>query len=344
MRAFRFDALQVTPTRAEVREYRRAASAAGVPNKDVTAPPFRSGCTTFVALVFVLVVFALAITGFAIEGLTWATFGVGLVALFFGLGGWVLAAQIRFPRRGSRLWRDRLRLARLAQTNGCIYTPVASGLSGHPGLLPSMGERFSDIVQTPEAPHITIGNLAYQQRTSRGGATNHTWGFITVQLDRRFPHTILDSRTNQGFSGGALPHQYQGGAVQLEGDFARHFWLFCPAGYDSDIRFLLTPDLMADLIDEGSSFDVEIIDDRLLFYKPGGLILGDAQEWRVINRLLARVGAGMRKRSGRYTDDRSLDGVVAPQGARMQKINLLPWIIGTFLVINAVYVIVLLVQ
>ncbi|WP_166982878.1 hypothetical protein [Paramicrobacterium fandaimingii] len=333
MRRFDTSWLRYRPSRAELGAFRREAIARGVSRTDAAAPSFRGGCTSLLIVPFTLATVLFSIVGFSFDGVTGVTIGLAVFALFMALGTVLIVGRVRFPRWGRRLWRERLLLSRLADANDSAYTEMADTRPGAAGLLLGMSDRIYDVIATRAGPQIVIGNLAYKQDTSRGGAIDHRWGFISVQLERRFPHTILDSRTNNGLNGQVFPNPYKSGAIQLEGDFPKHFRLLCPVGYNADIRYLLTPDLMVDLIDSGSAFDVEIIDDRMLFYKPLGLALGSEQEWAVINRLLQRVAADMARRAGRYSDDRTLDGSVAPQGVRMQKVNVMPWLIGTFVVL-----------
>ncbi|WP_143741361.1 hypothetical protein [Paramicrobacterium agarici] len=333
MQTFVLDALNARPNRAALRQFRQAARAAGVPSRDAAAPSFRGGCTALLMVPFALLVVGFAVVGFVIDGFSGPVIFVSVIALLMVLGSVLVVARIRPPRIGRRLWRERFVLARLAEQNNSTYTATANAQPGTPGLLLRMSDRVYDVVTTRSAPRVSIGNLAYRQDTGRGGAIDHRWGFISVQLERRFPHTILDSRSNNGLNGQVFPNPYRSGAVQLEGDFPQHFTLYCPAGYDADIRYLLTPDLMGDLIDSGSGFDVEIVDDRIIFYKPLGLALADEREWAVINRMLSRVAADMARRAGRYSDDRTLDGRVAPQGVRMQRVNVLPWMIGAAVVL-----------
>ncbi|WP_167132829.1 hypothetical protein [Paramicrobacterium chengjingii] len=333
MRNFDTEWLRYQPTRTELRAFRRNARDGGVPSADGAAPSVRGGCTTALMVPFSLAVVVFSLVGFGEDGITGLTIGLAVFALFMVLGTVLIVGRVRIPRFGPRLWRDRLRLARLADANDCTYTPFAESSHGAVGLLLELSDQIYDVVTTRESPRISLGNLAYKQETSRGGAIDHRWGFVSVQLERTFPHMILDSRTNNGLNGEVFPNPYRGGALQLEGDFPRHFTLFCPAGYGADIRYVLTPDLMTDLIDDGAGFDVEVIDDRIIFYKPLGLALGREREWQLVNRLLQRVAADMARRAGRYSDARTVDGRVAPGGVRMQKVNVLPWMIGTALVL-----------
>lgn len=336
MHNFDLSALDSQPSRRDVRLFRSNSIAAGVPRTDAAAPSFRGGCTSLLVVPFAIAIVAFALVGFAEEGFTLRTIVVALVSVLMVSGAVLIVARIRLPRLGSRLWRDRMRLNALSADNGCAYVPVTTASTRHTGLLFDARPTLYDVIASRQKPAIEIGNLSYQQNTGRGGAIDHHWGYICVQLERSFPHTILDSRTNNGLQGQQLPVPYRGGAIQLEGGFPKHFTLYCPSGYGADMRYLLTPDLMADLIDEGSRYDVEIIDDWMIFYRPLGFQLGKKDEWHAIQHLLDRVAADMRKRTGRYSDDRSLDGSVAPHGLRMQRVNVLPWIIGSTVVIFAV--------
>ena len=79
--------------------------------------------------------------------------------------------------------------------------------------------------------------------------------------------------------------------VLLEGDFNSYFTLYAPQGYGTDVRYVLTPDLMALLVDEAGSYDVETIDDTLVIYARKEFDLGDPATHERLLRLLATVGA-----------------------------------------------------
>lgn len=80
----------------------------------------------------------------------------------------------------------------------------------------------------------------------------YTWYYAGMRLPRRVPHLVLDSKSNDGTVMGKalisnLPVVISSSQrISLEGDFDRYFTLYAPR-YDVDVRYVLTPDVMAAL-------------------------------------------------------------------------------------------------
>ena len=142
---------------------------------------------------------------------------------------------------------------------------------------------------------------------------------------------VLDSKANNALFGStSLPVAFARDQVlHLEGDFDRHFTLYCPKEYERDALYVFTPDLMALLIDETGDLDVEIRDDRLIVTRPGGFDLTAPETWARFERIRATVGAKAWDRTERYADERVAGAVlvlgerqaadgVDPAGARLR--------------------------
>ena len=103
---------------------------------------------------------------------------------------------------------------------------------------------------------------------------------------------VLDARSNNGLFGGTnLPSQFSKDQIlSLEGDFSEYFTLYCPREYERDALYVFTPDLMALLIDQTSTFDVEIVDDWM--FPAGAAALAGAA---ATANLIAPQGQRLRK-------------------------------------------------
>ena len=145
-----------------------------------------------------------------------------------------------------------------------------------------------------------------------------TYGYIAIQLERAVPQLVLDSKRN----GSSIPMMIGGGQkLALEGDFQKHFTLYCPAGYERDALYIFTPDLMALLIDETGDFDVEVVDDMLFVYATEPFDTRSAAVWQRIGRIRDVVGAKAISQTDYYTDDRRAANTTAPiadGGRRLQ--------------------------
>ncbi|MDQ1174374.1 hypothetical protein QE430_002681 [Microbacterium testaceum] len=147
-------------------------------------------------------------------------------------------------------------------------------------------------------------------------------GYLAIRLPRQLPHFVLDARSNNGILS-SLQHQpRRNQRLSLEGDFDTHFHLFAPKGYERDALYVFTPDLMALLIDETGDLDVEVRDDMLIVYRPGGFDLHDPAVWERFARIRATVGAKAWTQTDGYSDDRAVPGLsasVGPEGRRLKR-------------------------
>lgn len=228
----------------------------------------------------------------------------------------LLARQIAWAS-----WSRRLRLHRFAEANGFRYDEPGTPID-YPGSAFSVGSsrscdaRFSSV----DVPLVEFGSY---QWTVGSGKSRQTYriGYAAMLLERPLPHMVLDARGNNGFFGaGIIPFAFDRDQVfSLEGDFDRHFTLYCPSRYERDALYIFTPDVMALLIDESSLLDVEIVDDWVFFYATTPFDFTEPREWRRLFRLHDTLVAKLHRASGRYRDDRvsgqdpaSLPGAALP--------------------------------
>ena len=328
--------------RADLRFFRETALGAGIPRRDPAMPSPRAWLTAGLVAIFAIPFAVVPVILLLTDGISVMTVVSVLCGGLLVFGASLIVGRFRWPRWGSRLWRDRFLISRFAERNGARYT-AAMGTPALPGLMFSRGDRrrVFDVVHF-ELGNWTVGNLSYRKDLPRGGAEQHLWGYVDITLPRRFPHIVLDSLSNNGVRGRELENPYKGqGAITLEGDFSRYFRLTCPPGYERDALYLLTPDLMAVLIDEGADFDIEILDNRLFLYRPRLFSLADPREWQRIQRILDTIAEGTRKRTVNYRDERVGDvraDTIAEQGSRLSTPNLGIAIVATLVVVTVVII------
>lgn len=100
----------------------------------------------------------------------------------------------------------------------------------------------------------------------RDGAAMHSTLAVRIPLRAEAPRIQLRSRTGAGALS-MLPRVPQARQhLRLEGNFSDVFVLSVPVGYERDALYLLTPDLMAVLLDNASDLDLEIVDSTLHVY------------------------------------------------------------------------------
>lgn len=232
-------------------------------------------------------------------------------------------------------------IAQMAQQNGWTYEEKGDP----PALGGNLWEQVSNGIARDkvsgdgwEAGTITGGTRSVTKVTQKGRFTMTTTvssssakgsinlGYLAITLPRRLPHMILDATSN-GRGMVTRPRARQ--SLSLEGDFNSHFRLFVPEGYERDALYVFTPDLMALLIDEAGDLDVEIRDNQLIVYRPGGFDLLDPKVWDRFAELRATVGALAWSQTDRYLDERmpaprlefegAADNEVADQGKRLKR-------------------------
>lgn len=233
-------------------------------------------------------------------------------------------------------WATLLRLSRFAHHNGLEFSAFGPA-PGYPGMIFNTGasRRVPARITRVSDPTFDFGNLTYTTGFGKNKKTHH-WSYAAVKLDRKLPQIVLDAKANNLLFSN-LPSSFSRNQVlSLEGNFDHYFTLYCPQGYERDALYVLTPDLMARLIDEAAGFDIEIVDDWLFFYSGRQRALFDPAELALVFSLIDSVGAKTLDRTERYADStvsranlsdgpataltaRMVSNVVAPQGRRLRK-------------------------
>lgn len=168
-----------------------------------------------------------------------------------------------------------------------------------------------------------IGNYTYVTGSGKS-RTTHYWGYMRARLVRKLPHMVLDARSNNMFRSklSNLPATFNSDQIiQLEGNFNEHFTLYGPKEYGMDARYVFTPDVMSALIDFGTNYDIEVIDDTLIFYAPMSINLDTEQSLRAAFTVLDKVSSEIIEQGDNYSDYRVGDrasNVIAEPGRRLK--------------------------
>ncbi|MCR2800490.1 hypothetical protein QNO21_15275 [Microbacterium sp. zg-Y818] len=201
----------------------------------------------------------------------------------------LVAVAVTFFSQG-RVSTRRYRLDRFARANGMRYVPE-KGNPSFPGMIFGSGSyrRSFDVVQGKGPRRVEFANYVYTTGSGKHRRT-HRWGYVAVKLDIPLPHIVLDATGNNSLFGSNLPTLYKKEQrLSLEGDFDRHFALYCPEGYERDALYLFTPDVMARFIDNAAELDVEIVDDWLLMYTKRNASTTDPATWEWLFGAVAAV-------------------------------------------------------
>ena len=231
----------------------------------------------------------------------WWTVGGAYLILISAMLFVTVRTYLKIRPPWVRWWR----LSRFAAQNGFTFAPSYPD-PRHPGSIFQQGSERTATDEIVEASRreLTIGNYSYLV----GGRhkTRHDWGYLAIRLERALPHMVLDSRRNNHLFGVTnLPTDFRRDqTLSLEGDFDRHFRLYCPREYERDALYVFTPDLMALLIDEAAPYDVEIVDDWLFVYSPRPFDPLSRAGYERLFRIADTVGAKTLDQTDRYADDR----------------------------------------
>lgn len=257
--------------------------------------------------------------------------GLGVIAL-----AWLTALA------GRSGWTRWYRIDRFATANGLDWH-IVSPNPGYPGMVFQRGtdRARGENLETTTGRYVNLGEYRYTIGKGKNRKI-HRWGFIAMRLDHRMPHMVLDARANNGLLNASnLPASFARDQVlHLEGDFDRHFTLYCPRDYEQDALYLFTPDVMALFLDRAATFDAEIVDDWLFLYSERLFDIAHPATMRRVFGVVTAVADRVADTAGRYHDDHpaATDGAAGSGGRRLRP--RVPWL-GIILTAAAVAAILL---
>jgi hypothetical protein len=201
------------------------------------------------------------------------------------------AAQPPSPRARLREWR--LNLTALA--NG--FEPQPGTVATFSSLISTAGER---VRQYPRfvAPGVEFGNLVHTTPRST------EWHYLALTLPAPLPHLILDAAANNGIVSDLPAGVDRGQRISLEGDFDRWFRVYAPLEYRLEAFYFLTPDVMTALIRDASDYNVEMIDDTLVFFTSQAVDFATPEPWLAVHRILTDAASRLLNSAERYRDER----------------------------------------
>lgn len=166
-------------------------------------------------------------------------------------------------------------------------------------------------------PPLQIAIASYSGGKNDPKGPRNGFRYMELALPRRLPHLMIDARGN-----GSLRQMLPGTQrLSLEGDFDRYFSVYVPSGYERDALELLTPDVMACLIDHGRRWDVEIVDDRLIVASRRFRRASDRAEYTAMLYFSELLGEELGHQADTYSDPRAARprSQVAAAGTRLKR-------------------------
>lgn len=324
-----FRALSATPTAAELRDFRHT---------QVRPPQYPSrwartsdAIGRVLAFGVVLLLASLLVVMLGTIGVVTLITGEGerpwaMLAGAVVVGGLTIVPPALLLRKAIRRLRPLphwYRMHHFAAANGLDYRAEVPkpGLPGSAFRVNGEDRVITDLFSTRDGRPVQFGN--YRAEIGSWAAPRRVRiGFIRMMLDHPMPHFVLFGGGGLGKVADPLSGLFgRRQAVSLEGDFDRHFRVFAPEGYGADVRFVLTPDFMAALVDGAQGFDIEMIDRDLYLYAPAPFDFEQFPTHARIRHTLEVIGSRTLRRTRGFTDDRVAEprsGSVAPQGRRMR--------------------------
>lgn len=291
----------------------------------------------------------------------WARGLLLVVLLFVALGLWlVVGISVSLPGDVRR----QLAISAFARKRGLLFSrmglaPTVGGvlLAGHaergrPSRIPTDGPahpyRAEFALWRPQSTgrrSLQIAIARHSGRRSDPQGPRHSFRYLETVLPRELPHIVIDARSN-GRLLSILPGTQR---LSLEGDFDRYFTTYVPNGYERDALQLLTPDVMACLIDHGRAWDVEIVDDQLVVASRRFGRRSDRAECTALLAFSELIVEELGHQARHYTDPRARNPrlAVAEAGRRLRRRSAawgagaavalgaaffaFPWLLGLFL-------------
>ncbi len=278
----------------------------------------------------VWLILALAFIPFGTFMVVGAAFGTenntGLTLYFLtGFNMFVFIGLLFAWRRGQRAIAN-ARMSYFAATNNFTHTERQQepSLNGMPFNNGNNREAYTVVSGSLAGTQFEVGNFSFDERnTGKRKSSEKTYGYARLELPRRLPHMVLDSKKDNFLGITSMADDISTDQkLVLEGDFNNYFTLFCPKEYERDALYIFTPDLMALLIDYGSKFDIEVVDNQLYLYRYNGFDFTKPGHIDLIFKALEMIGARMQTRSSRYADARATGrhvDIVAPEGRRLKR-------------------------
>lgn len=179
---------------------------------------------------------------------------------------------------------------------------------------------------------IAIAHRSAGDKEPRG--PRRTFRYLEFQMPRRLPHLVIDSRRN-GRLRHLLPETQR---LSFEGDFDRYFDVYVPNGYEVDALQLLTPDVMACLVDHGRHWDIEVVDDRVIVASHRAHRRSDRIEYTALLFFAELIRDELGYQVRHYTDPRARHprASVGPMGARLRMRSTL-WATGIVIAVGVCF-------
>lgn len=207
----------------------------------------------------------------------------------------------------KKRWQQNVRLYKFSKDNELDFALKLDPFF-HEGVIFNTGDdRIATSVLSEKNAKFEIANYSYSETTyytDTPSTSYYHYGYMMIQLTKKLPHIILDSKANnRKLFNSVLPRSFDvDQKLSLEGDFDKYFTLYVPKGYERDALYVFTPDIMALFIDHSSEFDAEIIGDKLYIYSLRYFDFRNIVSIQQLFNIISKIGLAVINNTNNYVD------------------------------------------
>lgn len=196
-----------------------------------------------------------------------------LVAFWAIIGALVLT---RIGGSGLRTYQHTVGIERTAMVNNTDYEFLYQIINN---LRKSAAfRREPDLWQTNDTPRVFLAS------DQKGDVR------LWVQVEAAMPHIALDSKKNNFMNRNLKATKLPPEKIQLEGNFPDYFDLYCDHSSRIIALQVISPDIMAELIDRHAKYDIEIIDNEVAILARGAALTPGRIKFAIAHaRKLAKI-------------------------------------------------------
>lgn len=157
-------------------------------------------------------------------------------------------------------------MMQFADTNGMAYVKDGTTEGLESRLFGIGHDQSVENVVSGQYMNAPIRLFDYRYVTGFGKSSQtHTYTIFELCFDTAMPDILLE-RTGHAFGESLLGSGSELEQIHLEGDFDKYFTVGVAKGYETNALEVLTPDVMAELIDKAKMFSMEIVGGNLYLY------------------------------------------------------------------------------
>lgn len=299
------------PTEAEVRERAIAdPRVSGAGWRGLLFGGIALGSTLLWAVPFAL------ISDVPLRGAWQGLFGIGFALISFGLMlvslccAVVALFEFSYPRRALRS----ARLSVFADNLGLVFTPRDWAVSRRGIFFGEPTENTRGYLGDAYLGSLCISDTKFDtsKRRMRMGVArarfdrppygpHRRFRYLSIRVPGPVPHLLLTATTHQ-HTQVLLPGAQR---MSLEGNFDRFFETYAPEGMHRNALEVLTPDVMAGLIDYGTDWDIELVGDELIVLSRNHRARDDRREVSAMLTFFETVSGSVVRQAQSYSRSRA---------------------------------------